>query len=201
MKRFLARKSKSLKFKKEIPLNVLTLMDKKVEEFKLQVKGIKFVDLKRTRVKFSIVVNKKAASRMAVLHETDPECGCGAPQVDFSPCGCLFYAAEKRGMPVDGFLDEHDTANTWKEKYIGLPEYKIPGNEVVHLLPSDGLAPLPPVTYPLKPGRPTKARIRSAAEANKGLKKKSKYSKEAQADTGEAGQENEDEEGEEATVE
>jgi hypothetical protein len=86
MKRFLARKSKSLKFKKEIPLNVLTLMDKKVEEFKLQVKGIKFVDLKRTRVKFSIVVNKKVASRMAVLHETDPECGCGAPQVNFSPC-------------------------------------------------------------------------------------------------------------------
>ena len=104
-------------------------------------------------------------------------------------------------MPVDGLLDEHDTANTWKEKYMGLPEYKIPGNEVVHLLPSDGLAPLPPVTYPLKPGRPTKARIRSAAEANKGLKKKSKYSKEAQADNGEAGQENKDEEGEEATVE
>jgi hypothetical protein len=79
----------SLKFKKDIPPNVLTLMDKKVEEFKLQVKGIKFLDSERTRVKFSIVVNKKAASRMAVLHETDPECGCGAPQVDFPPCGCL----------------------------------------------------------------------------------------------------------------
>ena len=99
-------------------------------------------------------------------------------------------------MAVGDFLDEHDTVDTWKEQYMGLPEYKIPGNEVVHLLPSDGLAPLPPVTYPLKPGRPTKARIRSAAEANKGLRKKSKYSKEAQADTGEAGQEIEEATGE-----
>ena len=86
MKRFLARMSMSLKFKKDIPPNVLTLMDKKVEEFKLQVKGIKFLDSERTRVKFSIVVNKKAASRIAVLHETGPECGCGAPQADFPPC-------------------------------------------------------------------------------------------------------------------
>jgi hypothetical protein len=86
MKRFLARKSKSLKFKKDIPLNVLTLMDKKVEELKLQVKGIKFLDSKSSRVKFSIVVNKKAASRIAVLHETGPECGCGAPQADSPPC-------------------------------------------------------------------------------------------------------------------
>ena len=176
-------------------------MDKKVEEFKLQVKGIKFLDSERTRVKFSIVVNKKAASRMAVLHETDPECGCEAPQVDFPPCGCLLYAAGKTGMPLGGFLDEHGTVDTWKEQYMGLLEYEIPGKEVANLLPSDGLAPLPPVTYPLKPGRPAKARTRSAAEANKSLKKNSKYSKEAQADTGEAGQENEDEEGEEATVE
>jgi hypothetical protein len=86
------------------------------------VKGIKFLDSERTRVNFRIVVNKKAASRMAVLHETDPECYCGAPQVDFSPCGCLIYAVEKRGMPVHGFLDEHDTVNTWKEQYMGLPE-------------------------------------------------------------------------------
>jgi hypothetical protein len=62
MKRFLSRKSKSLKFKKDIPPNVLTLMDKKVEEFKLEVKSIKFLDSERTRVKFNIVVNKKAAS-------------------------------------------------------------------------------------------------------------------------------------------
>jgi hypothetical protein len=79
MKRFLTRKTKSLKFKKGILLNVLTLMDKKVEEFKLQVNCIKILDSERTRVNFSFVVNKKAASRMAVLHETDPECGCGAP--------------------------------------------------------------------------------------------------------------------------
>jgi hypothetical protein len=169
VKRFLARKSKSLRFKKIMPPNVLTLMDKKVEKFKLEVKDIKFLDSERTRVKFSIVVNKKGASRMAVPPETDPECGCEAPQVDFPPCGCLLYAAGKRGMPVGGFLDEHGTVDTWKEQYMGLPEYKIPGKKVAHLLPSDGLAPLPHVTYPLKPGRPTKARNRSAAEANKSL--------------------------------
>ena len=200
MKRFLARKSKSQKYKKNIPPNVVKLMDKKVEDFKVVSKGIKFLDAERTRVRFSMVVAGKAASRMAVLHETDPECGCGAPQVDYSPCGCLLYAADKMGMAVDGFLDEHDTVDTWKEQYMDLPDYKIPGNEVVHLLPSDGHAPLPPVTYPQKPGRPTKARIRSAAEANKSLKKKSKYNKEAQAEGGEADQEIDEEEGEMATA-
>jgi hypothetical protein len=32
-------------------------------------------------------------------------------------------------MPVDGFLDEHDTVDTWKEHYMGLSEYKSPATK------------------------------------------------------------------------
>jgi hypothetical protein len=54
------------------------------------------------------------------------------------------------------------------------------------------------VSYPLKPGRLNKARIGSAAEANKCLTKKSKYSEEAKEDTGEAGEAGKSEGAEEA---
>ena len=37
--------------------------------------------------------------------------------------------------------------DTCKLQYEDLPSYNIPGNEAIQMLPPDGLAPLPPVTY------------------------------------------------------
>ena len=46
-------------------------------------------------------------------------------------------------------------------------------NEAIQMLPPDELAPLPPVTYPQKPGRPTIARMKSALEKSRKFKKSS----------------------------
>ena len=63
--------------------------------------------------------------------------------------------------------------DTWKLQYEDLPSYNIPGNEAIQMLPPDELAPLPPVTYPQKPGRPTIARMKSALEKSRKFKKSS----------------------------
>ena len=101
---------------------------------------------------------------MTILDAGSPDCGCGAPEVDELPCACLLYAAEKKGVPVETFLDSSGTVERWKSQYLGLSPFKIPGNELIKPLPSDGLSPLPPATYLLKPGRPNKARVKGAAE-------------------------------------
>ena len=87
------------------------------------------------------------------------------------PVCVLIYAAQKKGIDPAVFLDDHDTMVTWKLQYEDLPTYNISGNEAIRLLPPDDLAPLPPVTYPQKPGRPAIARIKS------GLEKKHKFRK------------------------
>jgi hypothetical protein len=104
----MVRKGKIIKYKIAIPPNVLKLMFKKQEEFKLEVKDIKFLDPARTRVKFNNVLTTKAASRMAVLHKTEPEYGC---------------------MDVAELLGEHGTAATWKVQYRDLPEYESPATK------------------------------------------------------------------------
>ena len=64
--------------------------------------------------------------------------------------------------------------DTCKLQYEDLPSYNIPGNEAIQMLPPDGLAPLPPVTYyPRKLGRPTIARMKSALEKGRKIKKSS----------------------------
>jgi hypothetical protein len=132
-------------------------------------------DKDRTRVKFTLKdCNGKKVSRMATLDEVDPECGCGRCKIDEMPCGCLLYAAGKAGMSTDAMLDEHDIISTWKSQYKELTDFKIPGNEDILLLAPDALTPLPPVTYPQKPGRPTKARVKSALEQSRKYKKNKK---------------------------
>lgn len=103
----------------------------------------------------------------------DPSCEYGAPEVQQFPCACLVYAAQKKGIDPAVFLDDHDTMVTWKLQYEDLPAYNIPGNEAIQLLPPDELAPLPPVTYSQKPGRPTIARIKGALEKSRKFKNSS----------------------------
>ena len=115
----------------------------------------------------------KLVTRMVSLAEDEPTCECGAPEVQQFPCACLIYAAQKKGIDPAVFLDDHDTMVTWKLQYEDLPTYNISGNEAIRLLPPDDLAPLPPVTYPQKPGRPTIARIKGGLEKNRKFKKSS----------------------------
>ena len=117
-------------------------------------------------------VKGKAVTRMTCLDPDDPDCGCGAPAVDEFPCGCLLYAAQKKGLPLDAFLDPTDKVEHWKDQYKDLPAFKVPGNELIKMLPPDGLSPLPPVTYPLKAGRPSNARVKGATEQIRKYKRK-----------------------------
>ena len=64
-------------------------------------------------------------------------------------------------------LDDHGTMATGKLQFEDLPTYNTPGNEAIQLLPHDELVPLPPVTYPQKPGRPAIVRIKGALEKSR----------------------------------
>lgn len=167
----------------------------RMDEFSPQ--GFKFIDSERNRGRFDLKKsdrakggngkgkqgeadrakggngNGKLVTRMVPLAEDEPSCECGAPEVQQFPCACLIYAAQKKGIDPAVFLDDHDTMVTWKLQYEDLPTYNIPGNEAIRLLPPDDLAPLPPVTYPQKPGRPTIARIKGALEKSRKFKKSS----------------------------
>jgi hypothetical protein len=132
-----------------------------------------FIDEDRNRIKFTLKekTSGKNVTRMVDLQDTEASCGCGYLEVHEIPCGCVALAAEKKGVDIGAFLDDHDTVKTWKQQYVGLPAFKIPGSEDILLLPDDGLAPLPPVTYPQKAGRPSMARIKSAGEQYRKYKK------------------------------
>jgi hypothetical protein len=170
MRRYLERKRQSGIAKGQVPPNVQSLLDSRKEAFKPL--KFDFIDQERLRTKFTLkgIAGKKVV-RMASLDPTEPTCDCGAPEVDEMPCGCILFAAEKKGIDIAGFLDSHDTVETWKSQYAGLPAFKIPGNEVIELLVADELKPLPPVTYPQKPGRPSTARIKGATEQVRKYKK------------------------------
>jgi hypothetical protein len=170
MRRQIERKRQSFIAKGQVPPNVMKTLSKKKEEFKPLSSD--FIDSLRTRIKFSMKNdNGKGVTRHAVLDAPEPSCECGGPEVDEIPCGCLVSAAEKKGVDIGPFLGDHDTAETWKAQYHGLPAFKIPGNEVVKLLGESELKQLPPVTYPQKPGRPSTARIKSALEQYRKYKK------------------------------
>jgi len=170
MRRHIERKRQSSIAKGQVPPNVKTALEMKKDAFKPLKSD--FIDASRTRVKFTMKSSSgKKVTRHAVLDPTEPVCDCGGPAVDEMPCGCLVFAAEKKGINIGPFLDDHGTVETWKQQYQGLPSFKIPGNEVVKLLGEDGLKPLPPVIYPQKPGRPSNARIKTALETARKYKK------------------------------
>ena len=164
MRRYLERKKLSKRGKGTVLPNVKKLMEKTLKDF--DPLSMCFIDSRRNRAKFTLKVDGKSVTRMTILDGDTPGCGCGAPDVDEFPCACLLYAADKKGLGEGALLDDSGTVKCWKGQYEGLPAsaFKIPGNELIKTLTSDGLSPLPPVTYPLKPGRPTKARVKGAAE-------------------------------------
>ena len=139
------------------------VLSKKMEELKKPV-SFKFMDSERkigfleVKTTGSVVV----ATRTVTLHEQEPECECGAPEIEESPCACMLYVAEKAGMPTCGMVNYEDTVEFWKEQYEDLDPLKVPGNEAIIALPPDTLAILPPVAFPAKAGRQTKGRVKSA---------------------------------------
>ena len=148
-----------------------SVMDKKLSEVE-EPFSFRFTDKGRSRVEFAINVNGKKATRCATLHATEPECDCGATDIDESPCACLLFAAKKAGMSTDGFVIEADTVFWWMHQYEPLPKYEVPGTEAIMLLPPCELTPLPPVSFPLKAGRPTVARMKKAIESTNRYKKR-----------------------------
>ena len=75
-------------------------------------------------------------------------------------------------MSTDGFVIEADTVSWWMHQYESLPKYEVPGTEAIMLLPPCELAPLPPVSFPLKAGRPAVARMKKAIESTNIYKKR-----------------------------
>ena len=189
-KRHLEQKAQAESFKGDVPPNVKLMMKKKLKQF-VEVHpdvDCKFVDQKRTRAKlsFKTTANKKVTRKVhlepPIGYEGDPDwadgdlsCDCSGPEVTESACGCMLYAAEKKGLPFSSLLASHHEVTTWKSQYQGLTPFALPGTDTLRSVVGDGSILQAPVALPQKAGRPPKSRRKGAVEYLKAKIKKSKF--------------------------
>ena len=183
-KRHLEQKAQAETFKGDVPPNVHVMMKKKLKAFAdlHPDADCKFVDKERTRASLSFKTfgNKKVTRKVHLVPPThssngDLSCDCSGPEVTESACGCMLYAAEKKGLPFSSLLASHHEVATWKDQYKGLTPFELPGTDTLRSVEGDGSILQAPVALPQKPGRPLKSRRKSAVEYIKAKVKKNKF--------------------------
>ena len=98
-------------------------------------------------------------------------CSCSAKDVDQEPCACLVKAATASGFDLAELLHERDSVQTWKQQYMGLPDFKLPSTEEIETCQSDKFL-VAASSYPVPRGRPSTKRRQGAIDMWGNKKKK-----------------------------
>lgn len=189
-KRHLEQKAQAESFNGDVPPNVKPMMKRKLKQFVELHPDVDctFVDKQRTRAKLSYKTpaNKKVTRKDHLeppigfggdpdWSDGDLSCDCSGPEVTESACGCMLYAAEKKGLSFSSILASHHEVTTWKAQYEGLTPFALPGTDALRSVVGDGSIIQEPVALPQKAGRPQKSRRRGAVEYLKAKIKKNKF--------------------------
>ena len=171
-RRFFSRRIESVKaVDGSLAPRVRAHLQKKVERLEAEsIVTVKFQDTPVNRRGFVMVGHAKRPFTLADFNESS--CSCGGKEVDQEPCACLVKAALISGFDLSNFVHVRDSTITWKQQYMGLPEFKLPNTEEIDACPADMFL-VAASSNPVPRGRPSTKRMKGAIDFWKSKKKHS----------------------------